>query len=299
MHTEITDETLKKNIIFLLNNLYTNRGDMYFPLQNSVNIEVRYLFKLKNFKYIFYKKDTIETKRAILFLFLDKNGDNKSVIILKDFTIYSVTVNCPDEYYHGTIFDVSYTSDEICIYDTFSCCGNKINRMTYLDRIAEAEAFKHNIINSDTPISIAEYFENVLDVGDNLSETEEIFMIPNDLPIITGVNYSCFKWKPSRLITFSLKVKENGEDLDLYSTKFKNEMLFAKIHHDDPSGAEYIKFIKSLEDYANDCIIDVNFTDKMEIIGVNDFKTMPSTVRSIEKIVAIKQEDLQLKDLNF
>ena len=299
MHAEITDENLKKNIIFLLNNSWTGKGDMYFPLQNSVNIEERYLFKLRNFKYIFYKKDTIETKRAILFMFLDKHGNCKSVIILKDFTIYDIDINCPDEYYQGTIFDVSYTPDGICIYDTFSLCGNKINRMSYLDRIAEAETFKHNILSGDTPISITDYFENVMDLSDNLSETEEIFMIPNDLPIITGVNYSCFKWKPSGLITFSLKVKENDEDLDLYSTKFKNEMLFAKIHHDDPAGAEYIKSIKSLEDYANDCIIDVNFTDKMEIIGVNDFKTIPSTVRSIEKIIAIKQEDLQLKDLSF
>ena len=299
MHTEITDENFKKNIICLLNNLYIGRADMYFPLQNSVNIEERYLFKLRNFNYIFYKKDTVETKRAILFMFLDKDGNCKSVIILRDFVTYSVEINCPDEYFQGTIFDVSYTPDEICIYDTFSCCGNKINRLTYLDRISEADSFKHNIASSDTPISVTEYFESITNFEENLEETEEIFMIPNDLPLITGVNYSCFKWKPSRLITFSLLVKENGENIDLYSTRFKNEMLFAKIHHDDPEGTEYIKTIKSLENYADNCIIDVNFTDKMEVIGVNDFKTMPSTVRTIEKIMAIKQEDLQLKDLDF
>ena len=58
MQLEITDAHFKKQIVFLLNNNWTGKGDMYFPLQNSVNIEKRYLFKLRNFKYIFYKKNT-------------------------------------------------------------------------------------------------------------------------------------------------------------------------------------------------------------------------------------------------
>ena len=87
MQSEITDENFKKQIVFLLNNSWTGKGDVYFPLQNSVNIEKRYLFKLRNFKYFFYKKDTMDAKRAILFMFFDKNGNNTSVIILKDLTI--------------------------------------------------------------------------------------------------------------------------------------------------------------------------------------------------------------------
>ena len=158
---EITDEKFKKQIIFLLNNNWTGKCDMYFPLQNSVNIEKKYLFKLLNFNYIFYKKNTNETKRAILFLFMNKDGNNTAVIILKDFTIYEVRINCNDEYYYGSIFDISYKSDEICIYDTFLNCGNKINKYTYLDRISEAETFKHNVISSNININIAEYSEYI------------------------------------------------------------------------------------------------------------------------------------------
>ena len=299
MQNEITDENFKKQIIFLLNNSWTGRGDMYFPLQNSVNIEKRYIFKLKNFKYIFYKKDTVDTKRAILFMFLDRDGNNKAVIILKDFTIYEIDIECPYEYYQGTIFDVSYKPDEVCIYDTFSCCGSKINRITYLDRVAEAQTFKHNIKSSSVSVTITEYSESISVYDKNLKDTDEIFMIPNDLPIITGVNYSCFKWKPSNLITFSLLVKENNEDIELYSTMFKNEILFAKIHNSDINGKKYIDLIKSLDNYKNNCVIDANVNEQIEIISVNSFKTIPSTVRSIEKIIAIKQENLKLHDLDF
>tara|TARA_B100001287_G_C22668430_1_gene524001 strand:- start:502 stop:1404 length:903 start_codon:yes stop_codon:yes gene_type:complete len=299
MQPEITDENFKKQIIFLLNNSWTGRGDMYFPLQNSINIEKRYLFKLKNFKYVFYKKDTSDTKRAILFFFIDKDGNNTSVVILKDFTIYKLDIQCSDEYYRGTIFDVSYKPDEICIYDTFTCCGSKINNITYLDRIEEAQTFKSNIHSSNVSIKLTEYSESINFYKDNFKDTDEIFMIPNDLPIITGVNYSCFKWKPANLITFSLLVKENKEDLELYSTIFKNETIFAKIHKSDPEGQKYIECIKSLENYKDRCIIDVNVSNKIEIMGINCFKTIPNTIRSIEKIMAIKHEDLKLKDLDF
>lgn len=296
---EITDENFKRQIVFLLNNNWTGKSDMYFPLQNSVNIEKRYLFKLRNFPYVFYKKNTQDTKRAILFLFLDKNGQNTAVVILKDLTIYKVNINCPDEYYITSIFDVSYTPENICIYDTFCISGRKINRYSYIDRVSEAETFNHNVSFSQIKISVTSYSFDISTYTDTFEERDEIFMVPNDLPIITGVNYSCFKWKPSNLITFSLLVKEENEDIKLYSTIFKNETLFAKIYNSDPEGQEYIKCIKSLENYKDNCIIDVNVSDKIDIMGVNDFKTVPSTIRSIEKIMAIKKEDLKLKELNF
>ena len=299
MLQEITDENFKKQIFFLLNNNWTGKSDMYFPLQNSVNIEKRYIFKLRNFDYLFYKKSTQETKRAILFLFLDRDGMNTAVVIFKDFVIYKLNLVCPDEYYICSIFDISYSDTEICIYDTFSISGKKINKYSYVDRISEALVFKQNITNCNISIKITEYSQFIKTFSNDFKETDEIFMIPNDLPIITGVNYSCFKWKPSNLITFSLLVKEINDDMYLYSTIFKNETLFAKIHFNDPEGRKYIETIKGLENYTDNCIIDLNVSDKIEIIAVNDFKTIPSTVRSIEKILSIKQENLKIEDIDF
>ena len=299
MLQEITDENFKKQIFFLLNNNWTGKSDMYFPLQNSVNIEKRYIFKLRNFDYLFYKKNTQETKRAILFLFLDRDGMNTAVVIFKDFVIYKLNLVCPDEYYICSIFDISYSDTEICIYDTFSISGKKINKYSYVDRISEALVFKQNITNCNISIKITEYSQFIKTFSNDFKETDEIFIIPNDLPIITGVNYSCFKWKPSNLITFSLLVKEINDDMYLYSTIFKNETLFAKIHFNDPEGRKYIETIKGLENYTDNCIIDLNVSDKIEIIAVNDFKTIPSTVRSIEKILSIKQENLKIEDIDF
>ena len=236
-----------------------------------------------------------------MFLFLDKNGKNTAVIILKDFTIYKIEILCPDEYYQGSIFDISYKEDLICICDTFSICGQKINKYTFVDRVSEADTFIHNTLGCKIPLKVIEYFEDIDDCK-NISENEEIFMIPNNLPVITGINYSFFKWKPSNLITFSLKVREENDDMLLYSCIFKNETLFAKIHCSDPHGKKYIDNIKNLENYNDNCIIDINISDgtarkMIDILKVNTIKTIPSTVRSIEKILLIKQENLTIQDI--
>lgn len=301
MLEEIIDEKFKRQIFFLLNNNWTGTGDIYFPLQNSVNIEKRYIFKLKNFDYFFYKKDTQETKRAVLFLFMDNTGQNTAVIIFKDLRIFKITLFCPDEYFICSIFDVSFSENEnnICIYDTFLISGKKINKFKYIDRISEAETFIHNYAKCDFNITVTEYFDCISKIKDTLTENDELFMIPNDLPIITGINYSCFKWKLPKLITFSLLVKESEQNLDLYSTKFKKEILFATIYNTDNEGKKYIELIKNLKDYKDGCIIDVNVSDKMDIIGVNTIKNIPNTVRSIEKILSIKKENLNIEDIDF
>jgi hypothetical protein len=297
MCKEILDDNFKKQIIFLLNNNWTGRSDYYFPPQNSVNIEKRYLFKLHTYPYFYYKKDTVNTKRAILFLFLDKNTENTAVIILKDFTMFKIDIDCSYEYYYNSIFDISYEPNSICIYDTFMISGRKINSYSFTDRISEGEIFKHSVISAGIDISVTSFTNEILSFKDNLVETEEIFIIPNDLPIITGINYACFKWKPANLITFSLLLTEDSGDIILSVTNFKKGLKFAKIHNSDPDGNKYINSIKSLENYKNGCIIDINISNKIEIVGINNFKTIPSSIRSIEKILSIKKENLKLEDL--
>lgn len=298
MLTEIIDENYKTQIMFLLNNNWTGFSDYYFPAQNSINIENRYMYKLKTYDYFIYKKDTENKRRAILFLFLDSEGSQTAVVILKDFTIYKINIKCIDEYYLSTIFDISYCEDNITIYDTFMISGNKINRSTFVDRIYEASCFIHNISHVDKPIDIVEYTTDVSIFKDKMKKFDELFFIPNSLPIVTGINYSSFKWKPCELITFSLQTKESEENLNLYTTNFKVLKIFAKIHDSDEKGNEYIECIKKLENYKDECILDINIlNDKIHIVGVNTVKTIPNTIRSIEKILSIKNENITIDTL--
>ena len=296
MTTEITNEKYKEQIIFMINNTLNGYNTYTFPGQNFINIEKKNTFKLEKFEYYIYKKNTTDTKRAVLYLFKDNKGENVCIVILKDFTMYKIDdIKVLEEYYTGTLFDISFTPTEIIIYDTFLVCGYPKNKNTFIDRINEAIAFKHNLISKQINVIVTDY-KTVIDFI--VEENEELFMIPNVLPLINGINYSAFKWKPCNLITFSLKVVENEENLDMYTTNFKQLKKFATIHNSDPEGKEYISQIKSLENYKNECIVDLNILEnRIHILEVNTFKTLPNNIRSIEKIINIKNENISLEEL--
>jgi len=297
MLSEIVDDEYKKQIMFLLNNNWTGRTDCYFPVQTSVNIELVHYTKLNNYNYMYVKKNTTDTTRAILFTFLNTDAENTSVIILKDFTIYNIDIKCSYEYFYGSIFDISYTENEITIYDSFMTAGNKINNFTYVDRISEATYFINNLIQTSVPINVINYYPSI-SVFSELNDNEEIFMIPNNLPITTGVNYSCFKWKPPEKLLFSLLIKEHDDDIILYTTNFKKLARFAIIKNDTTEGKDQIQRIKQLDGYVCGCVTDFNITDHEIIaIKVNTTRTIPPTIRSIEKILHIKRENITFEDL--
>ena len=299
MSRDIIDENFKKQVIFLLNNIWTGKSEFYFPLQNFINMERKDIFKLKSFEYFYYIKDTINTIRAALFLFKDSRGENKSMLVCRDLSIKEVKIVCPEEYYSNTVFDVSYDNDEVIIYDTFCLCGNKINYHTFIDRHMEAECFINNINGSELKLSTVKFCDNIKEVED-ITEDEEIFMISNDMPIITGTNYSCFKWKKSELIKFSLKSQENESEIDLYCSNFKANKLFCKLTFNSPEGKILINTAKNFKNYKPGCILDINLDlldRKLIIVGVNDEKTYPTSLKGIEKVITIKRENIHISDL--
>jgi len=299
MATEIINENFKKQIIFLMNNHWTGKHDMYFPLQNAINIERKHLFKLFNYRYIFYTKDTVNTKRAVLFLFKNATGENTSVIVFKDLSVYEIQLDTLDEYFDGSIFEISYEDKFITIYDAFMISGNKINYQPFKERISDVEMMLSNTIVKDFTIKKMFYSEDI-QCFKNLPDDDEIFMLPANLPILTGVNFSFFKWKPVEKITFCLQTVEENEDLILMSSNFKKLIKFAKINSDSSSGIEYIKCIKCLENYTCNCIIEINVEfpeGKIIIKRVNTEKNYPTSIRLIEKVLLIKHENIKFDEL--
>lgn len=299
MTTEIINENFKKQIIFLLNNHWTGKHDMYFPLQNAINIERKHLFKLFDYEYIFYTKDTVNTKRAVLFLFKDAAGENTAVIVFKDLSIYKILIDTLEEYFNGSIFEISYTDKIITVYDAFLISGNKINYQPFEERISEVEIMVVNSSVKDFTVKKLFYSKDI-HCFRNLSDDEELFMLPANLPILTGINFSFFKWKPVEKITFCLQVEEKQDDLILMSSNFKKLIKFAKINSNNSNGAEYIKCIKCLENYNCNCIIEINVEfpeGKIIIKRVNTEKIYPTSVRLIEKVLFIKHENITFDDL--
>jgi hypothetical protein len=299
---EITDEKERKKIIFLLNNLWCGKSDHFFPYQMCEYIEKKDLFKLSSFEYYYYKKNTKIEKRGILFLFTDSSGDKKPVLILRDFSIYILNIDCHFEYYRNSIFDVTLFGDKIVIYDTIYISGVKINTYEFIERITEAENFKKNTYNPT--FVVCEYSKEISTLIESIIPyEEEIFIVSNNFPIIVGINRGCFKWQPSEHVYISLKVEEIQSDLLLYATNYKKDVPFAKIHSSDEHGKMYIDNIKKLDKYKNGCVIDICFTEKenenneesIKILRLSD--NYPASIRYIEKLLYFKKENITKHDL--
>lgn len=295
MLTEIINEKSKELIIFMLNNSMFGSNIYSFVGQNFINLEKKNLFKLSKFDYIFYSKNTTSTRRAILFLFKNSSGLGEKVIILKDFKILKIdNMSIDYNYFNGSVFDISFNleTSEIIVYDTFMICGHNKTHTTYMDRYNDCECFIHSVDYNN--IKLTETNDKPFEILDE----EELFMVPNNLPLINGINYSAFKWKPCNLITFSLQTKEVEDGMEMYTTNFRQLKKFAKIHKEDDNGNNYINTIKSFENYDDSCIIDLNIEDnKIKILGVNTEKALPNNIRSIEKILLIKKENITIEDI--
>jgi hypothetical protein len=294
---EIKDEEVKKKVKFLLNNLWYGKFSHVFPQQTCDYIERKNLFKIKNFLYYYYKKNTKNEKKAFLFLFTDSTSTNKSVIIYRDLSMYDITIDCNCDYYKNSLFDITVNENKIIIYDTIYSSGIKINEYTFIDRINEAENFKKN--TSNPPFEICEYLDEFHDLNNSLIKfEEEIFMISNNMPIVVGINRGCFKWQPSNFIYFSLKVVEDDNNLLLYTSNYRKDVLFAKIDSSVIEGEMYINKIKNLNNYKNDCVIDIGLNDPdNEIIIIRVSANYPSSLRHIEKLLYIRKENVDIHEI--
>jgi hypothetical protein len=294
---EIKDEEVKKKVKFFLNNLWYGKFSHVFPQQTCDYIERKNLFKIKNFLYYYYKKNTKNEKKAFLFLFTDSTSTNKSVIIYRDLSMYDTTIDCNCDYYKNSLFDITVNENKIIIYDTIYSSGIKINEYTFIDRINEAENFKKN--TSNPSFEICEYLDEFHDLNNSLIKfEEEIFMISNNMPIVVGINRGCFKWQPSNFIYFSLKVVEDDNNLLLYTSNYRKDVLFAKIDSSVIEGEMYINKIKNLNNYKNDCVIDIGLNDPdNEIIIIRVSANYPSSLRHIEKLLYIRKENVDIHEI--
>jgi hypothetical protein len=177
--------------------------------------------------------------------------------------------------------------------------GNKINYQPFEERISDVELMITNSNIIDFTFKMLYYSKDINDFK-NLAGYEELFMLPVLLPILTGINFSFLKWKPAEKITFCLQTLEENDDLILLSSNFKKLVNFAKINSNSSNGNEYIKQIKDLENYDSNCIIEINLKfpeGKILIEKVNMDKIYPTSVRLIEKVLFIKNENIKFEEL--
>ena len=147
-----------------------------------------------------------------------------------------------------------------------------------------------NIFPKNDYIMCCKKYNKISEIGD-INPDEEIYFVPNETSMLSGTDYCAYRWRPSELISFGLKVKENGEVLDLYTTNFKCDKLFARITGDTTEK------IKKLKDYRDGCIVNFNVKKlEFDAENVQSEQEYPTNIRQIEKIILIKNENITFCD---
>ena len=286
MFTEVQSDKTKDEVLFILNNSWNkNYTGFSFPLPTSIALARTNLDQIKCGNYIFTLKD-INSKRAVFILYKDSQGENKQFLVLRDSTVLETTYQINDYYFSGTIFDVSILDEKIVVYDTFMIGGFKVNNMNYTTRHSAACKFSEGI----DKLECCTLYNNLNEI--DVKDDQELHFIPVEDHLISGINFHAFKWRPSNVIEFGLLCEEKENEIFLYATNFKKNILFSKIK------GKYIVEIKKLENYKDNCIVNTKFVDKeLEFICVDVDKEHPSSLRQIENALFIKNENITFHDL--
>ena len=300
-----------------INMAYNIKGDNSYPAPQPVSIEKKDFEKLKNYQYNVTLK--LDGTRFLLFFMLDKHNNKQTILVNRALNFYNINIECDSNLFEGqgTLLDgeLLFKNNKwtFSIHDGLYLCGNKIVRNTHFNRLSDIkcalELYVPNI-NSNTFYIETKLFYDFKDINDfinniyldpdNLKLSDGIILMPNKLPVVSGTQYSMFKWKPDDKHTFDFQINES-ENSDMVVKVYHLHKLidFANIKYESDQGKEFIDKLKSLDNYSNDCIVECNFNkDKQNFTPflIRTDKTHPNSLRTIERTLFNIKEDIGIDD---
>ncbi len=310
----ITNKQFTQYLIRTINYLYNRKIENTFPAPQPVSIEKKDFEKLNKYEYNVSLK--LDGTRFLLFFMLDKNKNKQIILINRALNFYNINIECEYNLFEGigTLLDgeLIYNNDKwkFIVHDAVILCGNKINKEHHNERMENIKVCIESFIYSNklnTFEIITKTFINFNDINNfinNIYYNEEynndgIILMPNKLPVISGTQYSMFKWKPPNKHTFDFKIIENNENMIAKVYHLNNLIDFANILYNSIEGKFFIDTVKNLENYTNECIVECNFDkEKQNFIPIliRTDKTHPNSLRTIERTLFNINENIQITD---
>tara|TARA_B100001093_G_scaffold439719_1_gene439829 strand:+ start:316 stop:1341 length:1026 start_codon:yes stop_codon:yes gene_type:complete len=297
-----------------INIIYGVRGkELIYPAPQPVSIETKDFSKLKQYKY--YTSLKLDGIRFLLYFLKDRNNKNQAIIINRALNFYIIELNAEDTIYNGTLLDgeLIYNKSsqiwEFMVHDALMLCGNRINKFQHSLRLGDTkyclDSFVNYTNNSAFNLKVKEFysfdqFDYFIDEIYNKSDNNDgLIFMPENLPVISGTQYSMLKWKPHDKHTFDFLIKECDEGMEAYVFYMGNMNIFAKIYKNTEEGLKFINLASGLNNYKNDCIVECYFNREKSNFTpflVRTDKTHPNSLRTIERTLFNITEDIQIDD---
>jgi hypothetical protein len=315
-----------------INFIYGVKGtELTFPGPQPVSIERKDFTKLQQYKY--YVSLKLDGVRFLMYFIKDKNERSQCIIVNRALNFFNINIKCEENIYNGTLFDgeVIFNKTDnkwyFYIHDALVLCGNKINKLTHSVRLNDTKCCiqtyidngnagnNDNAKNNDNGtdikntliISVKEFYEfsnfnnfveKVYSSSNNVYNDGLIFM-PENLPVISGTQYSMLKWKPEDKHTFDFLIKEVEIGLEVYVYHMGNIKQFANIHNKTDEGKTFIDMVKSMDKYKNECIVECSFNKEINNFTpllIRTDKTHPNSLRTIERTLFNINENIKIED---
>lgn len=301
-------------LIKTINIHYGVRGnEIIFPGPQPVSIENKDFSKLKDYTYHISLK--LDGYRFIMLFIKDKNDKQQCIVINRALNCYNIYIDAEDIIYNGTlldgeiIFNKETNSWDYYIHDTLMLCGNKVNKLSHSIRLSDTRCCIESLINLESNVNtvnikVKEFYEfsnfdKFIDIYNSSNNNDGIIFMPENLPVISGTQYSMLKWKPLEKHTFDFLIKESDVGLDVFVFHMGNFKLFAKIHNNTLDGASFIENTKKLKNYNKECILECSFNKEInnfKPLLIRTDKTHPNSLRTIERTLFNITENIQIND---
>jgi hypothetical protein len=298
-----------------INLSYQIRGnDLTFPAPQPVSLERKDYEKLQKYQYsVSLKLDGI---RFLLYFIRDKNERNQCILINRALNFFSVYLDVDQSMFNGTLLDgeliynKQFNRWDFSIHDAIILNGNKVNKLPHSVRLCDTRLCLSSFVNYYNDKNVFnmyvkyfysfENFENFKkEIFDQSEDNDGVIFMPENLPVISGTQYSMLKWKPENKHTFDFLIKESEIGLQAFVFHMSNLKLFANIYFNTNEGKIFIENSKKLNNYKNECIIECTFdkkTNNFTPILIRTDKTHPNSLRTIERTLFNINENIQLEE---
>jgi len=288
--------------------------DTFFPGPQPVSIETKDFSKLKDYKY--YVSLKLDGYRFLMYFIKDKNEKNQCIIMNRALNFYNINIDAEDTIYNGTLLDgeVLFNKDtnewDFYIHDALILCGNKINKLSHSIRLSDTRCCIESLVNFNNKrntlnMKVKDFYEFdefdsfIENIYNKSNNNDGIIFMPENLPVISGTQYSMLKWKMQEKHTFDFLIKETNFGLEAHVFHMGNLKLFANIHNSTPEGTYFIEQAKKLKNFKNEGIVECSFnknTNNFTPVLIRTDKTHPNSLRTIERTLFNITENIQIKD---
>lgn len=286
-----------------------------FPAPQPVSIERKNFDKFKTYEYNVTLK--LDGTRFLIYFMLDKHQNKQIILINRALNFFKVNINCENNLFDGsgTLLDgelIFYNNKwSFYVHDGLILCGNRINKDYHRNRIDNIkyclDSYLYNDDYNTFQITTKTFYayDNINDFIDNVYNSslypsnDGLIFMPNKLPVVSGTQYSMFKWKPYSKNTFDFQLIENNENLIAKVYHLNNLIDFANILYSNECGKIFIDKAKQLENYENNCIIECNFNEEKQNfvpVLIRTDKTHPNSLRTIERTLFNISENIKIDD---